>query len=164
MQAGCSPRPLPAHHTGIRLPAHSELCSHHLLHLWPQSNAALPPEPVSVIVPPSIQRLGILALTLGRSGKHGRGAAVRLWLPCVSLSVFKWHPVPGAHPGLRGPVAPQGCVLDVGLCLAICSPLCNTDLFRARFLSHHVHQALDTQTGMWYLYSAGDTPLNPIVI
>lgn len=81
----CSPAPLLAHHTGIH--GFQPILSSGSLSCIPppQNNSTLPHEfLMSVIGPPSIQRLGILALTSGGRGKSGEGlevlAGARSWL------------------------------------------------------------------------------------
>lgn len=72
----CSPEPLLAHHTGIHgfQPILSSASLSSIPPLPTQNNFTLPYEfLMSVIGPPSIQRLGILALTLEGRGKVGRG-------------------------------------------------------------------------------------------
>lgn len=83
----CSPEPLLAHHTGIHgfQPVLSSASLASIPPLPTQNNSTLPYEFLtSVIGPPSIQRLGILALTLEGRGKSGEGmemlAGARSWL------------------------------------------------------------------------------------
>lgn len=78
---------VPLHITQVSpLPGHPELCICIIYSTpSPHNNSTLPPEfLMSVIGPPSMQRLGILALTLEGRGKSGEGmemlAGARSWL------------------------------------------------------------------------------------